>query len=66
MTLLLAKEVAGSASPGVWRVATAAFGAAQTVCGFGLAALYSATGSHLALFAFGLALTVAALPLARR
>lgn len=66
LTLLLAKEVAGNASAGVWRVATAAFGAAQTACGFGLAALYSATGSHLPLFAVGLALTLVSLPLARR
>jgi predicted MFS family arabinose efflux permease len=66
LTLLLAKEVAGNASPGVWRVATAAFGAAQTACGFGLAALYASTGSHLPLFALGLALTLVSLPLARR
>jgi predicted MFS family arabinose efflux permease len=66
LTLLLAKEVAGNASAGVWRVATAAFGAAQTACGFGLAALYSATGSHLPLLAVGLALTLVSLPLARR
>jgi len=66
LTLLLAKEIAGNASPGVWRVATAAFGAAQTVCGFGLAALYSATGSHRSLFALGLVLTLVSLPFARR
>jgi len=66
LTLLLAKEVAGAASPGVWRIATAAFGATQTACGFGLAALYAATGSHMPLFEVGLALTLASLPLARR
>ncbi len=66
LTLLLTKEIAGDASPGVWQVATAAFGAAQTACGFGLAALYAATGSHLPLFALGLALTLVSLPLARR
>lgn len=66
VTLLLAKEIAGNASPGVWRLATAGFGAAQTACGFALAWIYAETGSHFWLFALGLALTLLSLPLARR
>lgn len=64
--LLLAKAIAGDASPGVWRVATAGYGAAQTGCGFTLAWLYAETGSHQWLFGLGLALTLLSLPLARR
>ena len=64
--LLLAKAVAGEGSPGVWRLATAGFGAAQTLCGFALAGLYTATQSHFWLFALGLALTLLSLPLAKR
>ncbi len=60
LALTRAKEIAGDAAPAVWQVCTAAFGAAQAVAGFVLAALYAATGSHLPLFAVGLAAAVLA------
>ena len=48
-------ELAGHLSPAMWRLGTAAWGAAQTATGFALAALLAATGSHLPLFALGAA-----------
>ncbi len=66
LALTRAKEVAGDAAPAVWQVCTAAFGAAQAIAGFGLAALYATTGSHLPLFAVGLAASVLAWGFGRR
>lgn len=59
--LARARELAGPAAGAIWVRATAAFAVAQAVTGFALAALFSRTGSHDALFAAGLALAVAAL-----
>ncbi len=64
LMLLRTREVAGEAAPGLWSVATAAYGAAQTASGFLLAWLYTRTGSHLPLFAIGLAAALLTLPLA--
>ena len=47
------RELAGERAPAIWRLGTAAWGAAQTLTGFALAALLAATGSHLPLFALG-------------
>jgi predicted MFS family arabinose efflux permease len=47
------RELAGDLAPAIWRLGTAAWGAAQTLAGFALAALLAATGTHLALFALG-------------
>lgn len=49
------RELAGELAPAIWRLGTAAWGAAQTATGFALAALLAATGSHLPLFALGAA-----------
>ncbi len=46
-------DIAGERAPAIWRLGTAAWGAAQTVAGFALAAMLAATGSHLPLFALG-------------
>ncbi len=62
--LLRTRSVGGEAAPGLWSLATAAYGAAQTAVGFLLAWLYAVTGSHLPLFAIGLAGAVLTLPLA--
>lgn len=62
--LLRTRSVGGEAAPGLWSLATAAYGAAQTAIGFLLAWLYAASGSHLPLFAIGLAGAVLTLPLA--
>ena len=55
------RELAGPAAGAVWVRATAGFAVAQAVTGFALAALFSRTGSHDALFGVGLALALAAL-----
>ncbi len=47
------REIAGDRAPAIWRLGTAAWGAAQSLAGFALAALLAATGSHLPLFALG-------------
>ena len=62
--LLRTRGVGGEGAPGLWSLATAAYGAAQTAIGFLLAWLYAITGSHLPLFAIGLAGAVLTLPLA--
>ncbi len=62
--LLRTRTIGGEAAPGLWSLATAAYGAAQTAIGFLLAWLYATTGSHLPLFAVGLAGAVLTLPLA--
>jgi predicted MFS family arabinose efflux permease len=65
LALMRARELAGDGAPGVWRMCTVAWAAAQTASGFGLAWLYAATGSHLPLFAFGAAAALVAIWLAR-
>jgi predicted MFS family arabinose efflux permease len=60
LTLTRARELAGEQASQVWRLGTAAYGAAQSGAGFALAALYAQTGSHLSLFAIGLAAGVVA------
>lgn len=64
LMLLRTREVAAKGAPGLWSLATAAYGAAQTAIGFLLAWLYARTGSHLPLFAIGLAGAIVTLPLA--
>lgn len=66
LALTRTREIAGEAAPGVWRLITAGYGAAQAGIGFVLAWLHEATGSHLPLFAVGLIAAGLALPLARR
>jgi predicted MFS family arabinose efflux permease len=51
VALARAKEIAGEGAGALWRLSSAAWGAAQTAMGFGLAWLYGATGSHRDLFA---------------
>jgi predicted MFS family arabinose efflux permease len=58
-------ELAGAAAPGVWRICTVGWAAAQTASGFALAWLYTATGSHLPLFGVGLVAAIGAVVLAR-
>jgi predicted MFS family arabinose efflux permease len=60
LMLIRAGELAGARAPTVWRISTIGWAAAQTGTGFVLAWLYAATGSHLPLFAVGLAAAVAA------
>ncbi len=64
LALMRARELAGEASPGLWRASTVGWAAAQTATGFAIAALYRATGSHLPLFAAGLVAALAAAVLA--
>jgi len=65
LALSRAFELAGAAMPGIWRISTVGWAAAQTATGFVLAWLYTATGSHLPLFAVGLVAALAAVVLAR-
>jgi predicted MFS family arabinose efflux permease len=65
LALSRSPELAGPAAPGVWRICTVGWAAAQTASGFALAWLYSATGSHLPLFGVGLVAAVLAMVLAR-
>ncbi len=62
--LLRTRSVGGEGAPGLWSLATAAYGAAQTLIGFLLAWLYATTGNHLSLFAIGLVGAVLTIPLA--
>jgi hypothetical protein len=55
----------GAEVSGVWRVSTASFGLAQTLTGFAMAALYAATGGHMAIFALAFAAASLALITAR-
>lgn len=66
LALLRSFELAGTAASGVWRISTVGWAAAQTGAGFVLAALYTATGSHLPLFGVGLAAAVIGTSLVRR
>lgn len=49
------RQLAGDRAAAIWRLGTAAWGAAQTATGFALAAVLAATGSHLPLFGLGAA-----------
>lgn len=66
LALTRAREVGGAAAPGIWRITTMTFGLTQTLTGFGLAWLYTATGGHRALFVAGFVASVAALVTAWR
>ncbi|WP_052389454.1 YbfB/YjiJ family MFS transporter [Belnapia moabensis] len=60
VTLTVCREVAGTRATGLWVRCTAVFAVMQTVVGFGLAALFAATGeSHLVVFAMGLGFSLA-------
>lgn len=62
VTLTVTREIAGARATGLWVQCTAAFAVMQTLVGFGLAALFAATGeSHAAVFAAGLGFSLAAL-----
>ncbi|MBV9784177.1 MAG: YbfB/YjiJ family MFS transporter [Acidisphaera sp.] len=63
LTLTRIRELAGEGTPRLWALGTAAYGAAQTLAGFGMAGLYAATDSHLPLFGLGLLGGALALPL---
>jgi hypothetical protein len=65
------REIAGVQATGLWLRCNLSFAVVQTVVGFGLAAVFAATGeSHLAVFGAGLGFSLAgfgtALVLARR
>lgn len=61
VTLGVTREIAGLRATGLWVQCTAAFAVVQTVVGFGLAALFAATGeSHAAVFGAGLGFSLAA------
>lgn len=64
LALIRVKEVAGDASPQLWRACTAAWGAAQAATGFLLAWLFAVSGSHAPIFAVGLLAALAAAALA--
>lgn len=64
LALTRARELSVEGAPGLWRASTIGWAAAQTGCGFALAWLYRATGSHLPLFAVGLVAALAAALLA--
>ncbi len=66
LALTRARELAGDGAPGVWRISTVAWAAAQTATGFLLVWLYNAAGSHLPLFAVGLLSAIVAVGLALR
>jgi predicted MFS family arabinose efflux permease len=62
VALAAARERAGMQAGILWVQVTAGFAVAQSIAGFGMAALFTATGdSHAAIFAAGLALSVTAL-----
>jgi predicted MFS family arabinose efflux permease len=64
LTLTCARSIAGDAAPAVWRASTIAWGVAQVATGFVLVWLFAASGTHLALFCFGVAAAIAALLMA--
>ena len=55
-----AREIAGERAGIVWQRATAGYAVAQAATALALALLFATTGSHLALFAIGLACSIAA------
>lgn len=62
VVLALARERAGAAAGAVWARTTASFAVIQAIVAFALAQLFASTGeSHLAVFAVGLVLSLAAL-----
>jgi len=62
VTLTVAREWAGPSAGALWVQATAVFALVQTLLGFALAALFSATGdSHLTIFSCGLLASFASL-----
>ncbi len=63
LVLTRAREIAGDGAPGLWSLASASFGAAQTATGFLFAWMFAALGSHRPLFGLSLAAGVAALVL---
>ena len=67
VTLTVGREIAALQATAIWVQCTAAFAVTQTLVGFGLAAVFAATGeSHAAVFAAGLAFSVAAFATAVR
>ena len=66
LTLVRAREIAGDQASGIWRLGTIAWAAAQMASGFVMAWAYTATGSHAAVFAIGLAGAVLALLAGRK
>ncbi len=64
LALIRAKELAGDASPRLWRACTASWGAAQAATGFFLAWLFTASGTHVPIFAAGLVAALGAAALA--
>ena len=61
VALARARELAGPAASVVWVRATALYALAQAATGFALTPLFAYTGSHAAVFAVGLAVSIAAL-----
>ncbi len=61
IALTRAREIGGDGASSVWRMSTIAWGAGQVATGFLLVWLFAQTGSHLALFALGVAAALAAL-----
>jgi len=66
VALARTRELAGPAAGVVWVRATAVFTVIQAAIGFAMTALFAHTGSHEALFAAALALSLAALGVALR
>lgn len=64
--LLRSRELAGESGAALWGLCTVTWGTGQALTGFFLAWLYTATGSHLALFAAGLVASALALVLVAR
>ena len=64
--LLRSRELAGEAGAALWSLCTITWGAAQALAGFLLAWLYTAAGTHSALFAAGVLAALLALALAAR
>ncbi|MBN8891826.1 MAG: YbfB/YjiJ family MFS transporter [Rhodospirillales bacterium] len=66
LTLARARDLGGDAAPGIWRIGTVAWAAAQMATGFLMAWLYAHTGSHMPIFAVGLGGAVIAAVVGRR
>jgi predicted MFS family arabinose efflux permease len=61
VALARAQELGGPAAGSVWVRATALYALAQAATGFVLTPVFAHTGSHAFVFAFGLAVSIAAL-----
>ncbi|WP_431272831.1 hypothetical protein [Dankookia sp. P2] len=60
VTLSVTREIAGVQATGLWLRCNLTFAVVQTVAGFGLAAVFAATGeSHLAVFGAGFGFSLA-------